>query len=145
LLRAARQSSRHRGAPGSSGSIIGPVELSSFGRVLRRMVEETPSAHGAVFTDPDGEPVDQFARGTALDIQIAGAQWGVVLMEISAALARAGLGAPKSLYVACDRMTILVRAVRDGYFVVLSVVGDGHIGKALSNLERAAAELAASM
>src|SRR5207248_11706791 len=83
---------RRRGhaASGSHSRVSGG--FSQFGRILRRVVESTPGLSGAVFTDWQGEPVDQYTRGPTIDIQIIGAQWGLVLTELKPALARMHAG-----------------------------------------------------
>jgi len=116
-----------------------------FGQILWRVIESTPGLHGAVFTDADGEPIDQYARGPALEIQITGAQWGLVLRELPPVLARMRAGALDSLYVECERAQIVIRAISDGYFVVLQASPDAHLGKAIAALERAARELEREM
>ncbi|HJZ88708.1 MAG TPA: hypothetical protein VKN99_26220 [Polyangia bacterium] len=120
-------------------------ELSPFGRILRRAVESTPGLHGAVFTDWEGEPVDQYARVPKIEIQITGAQWGLVLTQIMGPLARARAGAPRSLLVLCERAQIYVRAITREYVLVIQASPDAHVGKAIAALERAAGELEREM
>jgi predicted regulator of Ras-like GTPase activity (Roadblock/LC7/MglB family) len=119
--------------------------FSAFGRILREVVEGTPGALGAVFTDWEGEPVDQYALGETLDIQIFGAQWGLVLKESRASLARARAGAPQLIQIECDQVRVLMRMVSDSYFVVLQTRLDAHLGKTLAALEAAAVALAKEM
>jgi predicted regulator of Ras-like GTPase activity (Roadblock/LC7/MglB family) len=114
---------------------------SAFGRILRRMVESTPGVHGAVLADWEGEPVDQYSRGPVLEIQITGAQWGLVLAEVGQALARARAGAARWLYLCCERAQVLVRPLDHEYFVVMQASPDAHVGKLVAGLEQAAREL----
>src|SRR5436190_1208804 len=94
-------------------------DLSDFGRILREVVETTPGVHGAVFTDWEGEPVDQYTRGPTLEVQISGAQWVLVQTSVQAALVRIRAGAARSVHVACDRAQVFIRAITPEYFVVL--------------------------
>jgi predicted regulator of Ras-like GTPase activity (Roadblock/LC7/MglB family) len=119
--------------------------LSPFGRILRHVVETTPGVHGAVFTDSEGEPVDQYARGPTIEIQIVGAQWGLVLAQVAASLWRSHAGAPTSIYVQCERVQIYIRAITPEYFIVLQASPDAHLGKTIANLEQAAHEMARQM
>jgi predicted regulator of Ras-like GTPase activity (Roadblock/LC7/MglB family) len=121
------------------------TEMSEFGRILRQVVEETPGIHGAVFTDWEGEPVDQYARGPVIDVQIAGAQWALVLTQAAQALVRARAGQPRSIHVACTGGQVFVRAITHEYFVIVQASADAHLGKTLARLERAADELASKM
>ena len=100
---------------------------------------------GLEFTDSQGEPVDQYTRGPALDIQITGAQWGVVLTELKPALERMHAGDARLLYVSCADAQVVVRTITTEYFVVLQASPDAHLGKAIAALERAADELEREM
>src|SRR5262249_27646849 len=137
LDRAARACRRGGRASRGNSRVNGTTP---FGRILRKVIESTPGLHGAVFTDSDGEPIDQYARGPAIEIQIAGAQWGLVLRELQVVFARMRAGALKSLYVECERAHMVVRAISSEYFVVLQASPDAHLGKAIAALERAAHE-----
>jgi predicted regulator of Ras-like GTPase activity (Roadblock/LC7/MglB family) len=118
----------------------------SFAEILQRLVERVPGATGAVFADWEGESVGEFALDLPqLEIQIMGAQWGVVWIDVQRAFRRAHLGAPEELIVDFDRGSLLVRQVTDQYYVVLAVNREGHLAKALAELDRGVAELRAEM
>jgi len=121
------------------------TDLSEFGRILRKMVEKTPGVHGAVFTDWEGEPVDQYARGPTIEIQISGAQWGLVRAEVQQALERIRAGAVRSIHIACERAQVFVRCITREYFVMLQASPDAHLGKTIASLERACDELERKM
>jgi predicted regulator of Ras-like GTPase activity (Roadblock/LC7/MglB family) len=120
-------------------------DLSDFGRILRKMVEQTPGVHGAVFTDWEGEPVDQYARGPVIEIQISGAQWGIVRQEVQEALNRLRVGTLRSIYIANERAQVFVRCITTEYFVMLQASPDAHLGKTIASLERACDELESNM
>ncbi len=119
--------------------------MSSFGEILQRMVERVPGAVGAVFTDWEGEPVDQFAHIPPLDIQLVGAHWGIVFLQASKRLGTHGLGAVEELLIDGERARVLVRRVSDGYFVVLATRHDAHLATALRELSRGADSLRGEM
>ena len=121
------------------------TDLSEFGRILRKMVEQTPGVHGAVFTDWEGEPVDQYARGPVIEIQISGAQWGLVQKEVQEALGRIRGGNVRSIHIACERAQVFIRCITTEYFVMLQASPDAHIGKTIASLERACDELESNM
>jgi predicted regulator of Ras-like GTPase activity (Roadblock/LC7/MglB family) len=120
-------------------------DMSPFGRTLRELVESVPGAHGAVFLDNEGEPVDQFGRGPILEIQLTGAQWGVVLERVREALARARVGAPRSIHIGCDDVQLFIRAITSDYCVVLQTSPDAHLGQTQAELDRAVDELIRQM
>lgn len=117
-----------------------------FQPILQRLVERVPGALGAIFADWDGEPVGTFAPDIApLDIQIIGAQWGLVWTQVQKALARARLGAPLELYVDGVNGAVMVREVGEGYYVVLTTKRDCHLATAKRELDRGVGELKAEM
>src|SRR5207247_2080722 len=69
--------------------------VNSFIDILRAMVERVPGALGASFVDWEGEAVETFSTNVPrLDIQIIGAQWGVVWTQLQKSFQRAHLGTP---------------------------------------------------
>lgn len=109
--------------------------MSAFVTILRNLVEIVPAATGAIFADWEGEPVGEYSRELPiLDLQIAGAQWGVVWTELSRSFDRARLGGARDLIVDCARGSILLSRVTEGYYVVLFVGKEGHLAKAMAEL-----------
>jgi predicted regulator of Ras-like GTPase activity (Roadblock/LC7/MglB family) len=120
--------------------------LNSFADILQSIVERVPGATAAVFVDWEGESVGEFARDLPqLDIQIFGAQWGVVWAELVRAFDRARLDTPYELIIDGERGCVLVRQVTEEYYVVLAVGPQGHLATALAELSRGAAALRAEM
>ena len=119
--------------------------MSGFGAILKAMVERVPGAVGAVFTDWEGEPVDQFAHVPPLDIQLVGAHWGIVFLQTSERLLRHGLGPVEELLIEGERAMVLVRSVTEKYFVVLATKRDAHLATAMRELGRGAESLRSEM
>jgi predicted regulator of Ras-like GTPase activity (Roadblock/LC7/MglB family) len=119
--------------------------MSTFGAILQELVERVPGAVGAVFSDWEGEPVDQFAHIPPLDIQLVGAHWGVVWNQASRRLLAHGLGEVEELLIEGERAIVLVRSVAEGYFVVLATKRDAHLATARRELERGARTLLGEM
>jgi predicted regulator of Ras-like GTPase activity (Roadblock/LC7/MglB family) len=120
--------------------------VNSFAAILQQIVERVPGATGAVFADWDGEAVGEFALDLPqLEIQIVGAQWGIVLTDVQRAFERARLGLAEELIIACERGSMVVRQVTPQYYVVLAVSRDGHLAKAMDELGRGVAALRAEM
>jgi predicted regulator of Ras-like GTPase activity (Roadblock/LC7/MglB family) len=119
--------------------------MSAFGEILQNMVESVPGAVGAVFADWEGEPVDQFAHIPPIDIQIVGAQWGVVFNTATERLARSGSGAVDELWVEGAQACVFVRRVSQQYYVVLATRRSVHLATALRELQRTATRLQGEM
>jgi predicted regulator of Ras-like GTPase activity (Roadblock/LC7/MglB family) len=119
--------------------------MSAFADILKNLVERVPGALGAIFADWEGEMVDQFAHVPAIEIQLAGAHWGVVLTQSSRHISALGFGAVQELTVEGEQATVMIRSVTDRYFVVLTAKRDVHLGTALRELERGARTLLGEM
>jgi predicted regulator of Ras-like GTPase activity (Roadblock/LC7/MglB family) len=119
--------------------------VSAFGDILKSIVERVPGALGAIFADWDGEMVDQFAHMPAIDIQLVGAHWGVVLNQASRSTKTCGFGDVKELLIEGEHGMVLIRSVTDRYYVVLTAKSDVHLATARRELERGAATLLGEM
>jgi predicted regulator of Ras-like GTPase activity (Roadblock/LC7/MglB family) len=117
----------------------------AFANILQHMVERVPGALGAIFADWEGEAVDQFAHISTLDIQLAGAHWGVVLTLASARLRAAGAGAIEEMWIEGEHNLVLVRQVTARYFVVLTARRGVHLATARRELQRSAETLLGEM
>jgi predicted regulator of Ras-like GTPase activity (Roadblock/LC7/MglB family) len=119
--------------------------VSAFAAILKSIVERVPGALGAIFADWDGEMVDQFAHIAPIDIQLAGAHWGVVLNQTSRSTANCGFGPVREILVEGERGLVLIRSVTDRYYVVLTAKSEVHLATARRELERGAATLLGEM
>lgn len=119
--------------------------MSSFADILKGMVERVPGAVGAIFADWEGEAVDQFAHVSTLEIQLAGAHWGVVLALATESLVHVGLGAVEEMWIEGEHALVLVRRVTERYYVVLTGKRSTHLGHARRELEQSARTLLGEM
>ena len=117
-----------------------------FAVILQDLVERVPGAAGAIFADWDGEAVGQYAVALpTIEIQIVGAQWGVVWNEMQHALGRARIGRASELVVDGQRGSVIVRQVTPEYYVVLSLKSGVHLATALREVGRVVETLLAEM
>ncbi len=120
--------------------------MNCFSAILQGIVERVPGATGAIFADWEGEAVGEFAHEMErLDIQIFGAQWGVVWAEMQRSLGRARLPPAHELIIGGDLGMVLVRQVTEHYYVVLAIGRDAHLAKAMTELSAGADALRAEM
>jgi hypothetical protein len=89
---------------------------SAFTAILRELVRRVPGAVGVALVDVDGEAVDYAGRRAPFDIKIAGAHWRIVLQELAALRP---LGEAQFLSVRASRASYVVRALPEGYALVL--------------------------
>lgn len=120
-----------------------------FGTVLAQLVGAVPGAYAAVMSDREGYAID-FAHDASaveeLEVQLAGAQCGLVLLATAATATRRRLGR-------CDVMlessigSVLGTVVdeRDGLVLVLMLRARGHLGLALRGLQDARTRLVVAL
>lgn len=118
-----------------------------FGLVLRALVGDVAGARGAVLLDRDGNAIDYANDAdaiTELDLQIAGAQVTLALVETSDFAGRRGLGAPQVLVEGGGGsiMGTIVEPV-DAVLLVLVLQRQANLGAAWRRFDAAQSRLAA--
>jgi len=99
----------------------------AFTRILERLLELEPAVLGAVLVDNEGEAVDYAGGLTTFYTKVAGAYLRIALDQISSSdpfpsgttPSRMTLGRPTQLLVRCVRRSFVVRALPDGYALVM--------------------------
>jgi predicted regulator of Ras-like GTPase activity (Roadblock/LC7/MglB family) len=120
--------------------------LTDFADILQALVERIPGALGAIFVDWEGETVGTYSFDMpTLDLQIIGAQWGMVWALLQRSLAKLHMGAPVEMVVDGEHGSVLVHQVTEQYWVVLAAKRDTHLATAQRELARSVASLRAEM
>lgn len=117
----------------------------AFTPILQRAVERVPGAVGAIFADWDGEAVDLFSLAEPDELKVLGAHYGIILNHVQSALHLFHFGEAEEIILLHDGMDLLVRAVGEGYYVVLAVRGKAHLATALREVAEAALALRTEM
>ena len=91
-------------------------ERSTFTEILERLLHATPGALAAVLVDYDGETVDYAGALEPFDLKVAAAHWQIVLCEVRAI---AALGEVRNLVVVAAGRSYVLRAIHEGYAVML--------------------------
>ena len=89
---------------------------SAFASILAGLVARVPGARAAALVDRGGETVDYAGRGNPYAVRVAAAHFRLVLDE---AVAQRSLAAAESFVVRAARASFVVRALPDGYALVL--------------------------
>jgi predicted regulator of Ras-like GTPase activity (Roadblock/LC7/MglB family) len=137
-------SSDHAADPPNVVSHVG----TEFGRVLVDLVVAVPGALGAVFSDKDGYAVDFAVVPThveGLDVQIAGAQLGLLLSRAHDTTVRHRIGlTTASVLVEAERGALLGALVEldERSVLVLMLAPNASIGRALVRFDRARSAIA---
>ena len=108
-----------------------------FSEILKRIVDETGNAVGAVLMGFDGIAVDQyFLPADGLDLQVMAIEYSSVLKEIRHAAEILEIGNMEEVSIKTERFITILRIVTDMYFVALTVQRDGNSGKGRYLLSR---------
>lgn len=94
---------------------------SAFAAILADLVERIPGARAAALVDFDGETVDYASRSDPFDVRLAAAHWRIVLHEAQALFGQACV-----LSVRAARRSFLVRALPQGYALVVCLSCGAH-------------------
>ena len=116
-----------------------------FTAILQRAVERVPGAVGAIFADWDGEAVDHFSKGSAYDMLLLAAHFGVVLNHVQSVLHLFHFGEAEEIILQHAQMDLIVRSVGEGYYVVLAAGAGTHLATARREAAVAAKALRAEM
>jgi hypothetical protein len=110
-----------------------------FGRILHELVTSTDGAIGAVFVDATGEAVELVSErpfeADDHDLKVLGAYQGICLMNLRDLCTKLAIGQPQRFKVEFARAKALCCDLRDGYYIVLLVDGQGHEGQAWHQLD----------
>jgi predicted regulator of Ras-like GTPase activity (Roadblock/LC7/MglB family) len=98
--------------------------------ILDDLVRSVARAEGALLLDPSGELVIA-AGGAETRHQLVAAYQGIVLGHAQRMAGREGLGAVRYLLWRHGAGTVIVRPLKDGYYLVVSVAPEGDVARAL--------------
>ena len=116
--------------------------------MLTTLVERIPGARGVVFCALDGEFVDLVVRDATLsayDMKVFGAHMAATLLNLQNYSSERGAGGIVEMRLGCEGGTLLCRALRDGYYVVVLIEKGRTAGPAAFELQHAAAEIASQL
>jgi predicted regulator of Ras-like GTPase activity (Roadblock/LC7/MglB family) len=101
-----------------------------FQALLDRLVTTVAGAQGAVMMDPSGEAV--FEAGDRHERhRLIGAYQGIALVRLRSAEERCGIGGVRHLYCRYSDGHVILRPLKDGYYLVVSLAADANVGQAL--------------
>ncbi len=119
-----------------------------FQRILESLVRSVAGARGAVFVDRDGDPVAFVGAdrpGGEDEIQLEGAELGLLLSRVETIGRAAGLGESRAMHVRTEHGLLLLQSIDDEYFLLLSAAPSTATGTARARLAAAAAEMRAHL
>lgn len=111
------------------------MDASPFQRLLAELIARLPGAFASALVDPEGETVDYAGSLPPFDIKVAAAHWRIVLAQMGELERDDRLGPTRSLAVRAGRQSILLRALPDGYALIVLLTrraGFGSTARAFS-------------
>jgi predicted regulator of Ras-like GTPase activity (Roadblock/LC7/MglB family) len=113
-----------------------------FTEILRRIVEETGEAVGAVLMGYDGIAIDQFFNPEkSIDLQMIAVEYANVLKQIRNTAEILNMGEMEEVSVRTEQLITVIRILTPEYFVALALPRDGNFGKGRYLLTREAGNL----
>jgi predicted regulator of Ras-like GTPase activity (Roadblock/LC7/MglB family) len=115
-------------------------------RLLEQLLATVPGAQAALLLDPNGEVVVE--AGPRLDRdrhRLIGAYQGIALHTARQATDRWQGGAISCLVCRYSAATVLLRSLRDGYYLVMALAPDANLGRGVDVASEIGAELDAEI
>jgi predicted regulator of Ras-like GTPase activity (Roadblock/LC7/MglB family) len=117
-----------------------------LGDQLKRIVESTPGAAGAILMGFDGIAVMQHVAPTAdIDLESTAMEFSFRFLELRRAAASLDMGEVLDITVRGERQSFVCRALSDEYFVAVLLTDAAFLGKGRFLLRTAAADLLADL
>jgi predicted regulator of Ras-like GTPase activity (Roadblock/LC7/MglB family) len=114
-----------------------------FTQMLTDLVNRVDGAVGAAFIDSYGEAVQTYAVDGDVDyVNLMGAYQGIAFQTARNIMTQLEAGAIDYTYTSYDKVSFLVKALPQDYFVLLLLKPEANVGQGIYNVRRAAADFA---
>lgn len=115
-------------------------------RLLEQLLAAVPGALAALLLDANGEVVVEAGPRAERDRhRLIGAYQGISLMTARKAISRYEVGAISSLIYRYASYSVILRPLRDGYYLLLSLAPEANLGRALYYSAEIAGEVDAEL
>lgn len=121
------------------------MEATSFSPILKELIDALPLSIGAVFVDWEGEAVDVCSRIEDTQLQIYGAQWGIIFYQAKRTFEKHGMGDVSEMVMSFEHQHVILRRITEHYLLLLSLKPDENLGHALYLVGRAETKLRSAM
>jgi predicted regulator of Ras-like GTPase activity (Roadblock/LC7/MglB family) len=102
-----------------------------FQELLKGVVESADGGVACVVMDLDGIALDAYAREDAPhDISVVGIEMSVVIKSAKQAATMLEAGEAKEVAVVAEQLTTVARMVAENYFIAVTMLPGGNVGKA---------------
>ena len=108
-----------------------------FKSILKKLVEETPHASGALLADWEGEAVEHHCRYDDYELKLLGAHKGIILNRMREIHGGIAAGVLQDVVIATDNLFIIIGAAGPDYSLVMTLEKGAMVGLALYRLRHA--------
>jgi predicted regulator of Ras-like GTPase activity (Roadblock/LC7/MglB family) len=102
-----------------------------FKGILRKLVESTPAASGAILADWEGEAVEQHCLYDDYELKVLGAHKGILLSRMKEAQAECAAGDLQDAVITTGTQHVIIGVVGPEYSLVMTLDRGALIGQAL--------------
>jgi predicted regulator of Ras-like GTPase activity (Roadblock/LC7/MglB family) len=112
-----------------------------FKEAIRDVVEGTDGATAGILMDFEGIPVESYAKEGAVDLNVVGAEYSVILKSIQRATESLEAGGAREVAIQSEKGTTIIRILNEEYFLALALLPEANFGKGRYLLRIAAPKL----
>ncbi|HEX9023699.1 MAG TPA: roadblock/LC7 domain-containing protein [Geobacteraceae bacterium] len=108
-----------------------------FKSILKKLVEETPHASGAILADWEGEAVEQHCLYDDFELKLLGAHKGIILNRMKELHAGLATGEMQDAVITAGEQQVIIGAVGLDYSLVMTLANGAMLGLALHRFRQA--------
>ena len=101
-----------------------------FAQMLEEAVGRVSGAESALLMGFDGILVDMHTGNSDSDVESMGMEFSVLLKEVRKAADLMNAGSAGEMTVRTDKLLAVLRVINEEYFVAMTLVPEGNLGKA---------------
>ncbi len=101
-----------------------------FVQMLQDAVNRVQGADSALLMGFDGIMVDMYNNDNESDVESMGMELSVLIKEVRKAAELINAGAASEMTVKTDKLVVVLRIINEEFFVAMTLLPDGNIGKA---------------
>ena len=108
-----------------------------FKAILKKLVEDTPHARGAILADWEGEAVEHHCLFDDFELKLLGAHKGIILNRMKDLHADLTAGEMQDAVITTGDQQVIIGAVGPDYSLVMTLANEAMLGLALHRFRRA--------
>ena len=108
-----------------------------FKAILRKLVEDTPHATGAILADWEGEAVEHYCLYDDYELKLLGAHKGIILNRMREIHGDLTVGELQDVVITTGKQPVIIGVVGPEYSLVMTLGKDALIGLALYRFRQA--------